>query len=716
MSNIISASPQVVLLGTDDKSGRIVTPERDPIPQHLPKFFLFTEKGTTKPSLVGGAKMLQSYGVRSFDKLQPYFNHATLFATNIVSQANTLMVQRVIPDDANPEANFTLYMDILADKVPNYLRNSDGAIATDADGNKLVDTVTPEIDGHKIKYIKEYNPSGLTLGNSTSKTGKMTDADGNTSTMFPILDLKAKYQGEFYNNVGIAIESIPQASIPSTIISEAKILPYKIRLVERESKKATAVVQKSLYGENSVMFALKPNAINPTTEAGFDLNAVFPEQWSNETDPLMPLKYSDYENIHVYYDNVKSIADNLMALEKEHVTTVPALWNDGNESDTLSWFDFTTDDKIILEEQEMFLIDIFSSKSSKNVKYFTLIHEDETEVPNTDTDREVQISAQTPLFLEGGSNGTMDNEMFETLVTREMAKYLDPDSEVMDMAINVESIIYDSGFTLTTKKELCNFIALRKDTMVMLSTHDASLGVMNLPLSDERSIAVNLKTRLQLTPESDYFGTKVMRGVIVGGTGLLSDGSRKERVPALLEIAVKSAMYMGAGSGEWKGIYKFDSAPGSIIKDIKDIEPSFIPAGVKPVLWNSGMVWSQPFDRRQYFFPAIQTVYEDDTSVLNSYFTVMAICTLNKIAAESWRNFTGTSSMSQAQLADAVVAFVNNRVANKFDNRFVIIPEVEFTEADNQRGYSYNLVSKIYAENMKTVCISRVEAWRMSDL
>jgi len=710
--NILNASPQAILLGTDDKSAVIVTPERDPIPQHLPKFFLFAQKGQTVPSLVGGAKMLATYGATSFDKLSKYYNHATLFATSIAGEANTLMVQRVVPDDANPESNFTLYVDILEDDVPNYLRNSDGSLVPDGSGGYEVDSDKETIRGHRIKYIKAYSPEGLTLGTSVSTEGTMEDADGNKSTMIPVLDFKAKYQGEYYNNVGIAIESLLQSKIPGTIITKEKVLPYKLKLVTRPSKKESFVTQKSLYGEESVMFSLKQNAINPTTEAGFDLDAVFPEQWSNETDPAMPLKYSDYENVHVYYSNVEKILGTIMELEKEYVSSEIKTWHDGMDASTLSWFDFTTDVKEDLQEDELHLIGLFNCKSSKLVRYFTMVHDD-AEVESSDVMREIQVSSTTPIFLEGGSDGTLSNEMYETLVVREMQKYLDPDSEVMDMAVNVESIMYDSGFTLATKKELCNFIALRKDTMVMLSTHDASLGEKFLPLSDERAIAVNLKTRLKLTPESDYFGTKVMRGVVVSGTGLLTDGSIKTRVPQLLEIATKSAAYMGAGSGEWKHVNMFDRAPGNIISNQKDLQPAFIPAGVKPALWNAGMVWSQPFDRRQYFFPAIQTVYENDTSVLNSYFTVMAICTLNKIAAEAWRNFTGESDLSSAQLADAVVAFVNDRIANKFDGRFVIHPEVQFTTADKQRGYSWSLVTKIYAHNMKTVMVSRVEAYRL---
>jgi hypothetical protein len=101
---------------------------------------------------------------------------------------------------------------------------------------------------------------------------------------------------------------------------------------------------------------------------------------------------------------------------------------------------------------------------------------------------------------------------------------------------------------------------------------------------------------------------------------------------------------------------------------------------------------------------------------LNSWFTVAAICTLERIADWTWRNFTGSTALTQAEFAQAVVDFYNINVAGRFAGMFVIIPEVIITDADEQRGYSYNLVVKIYSPNMKTVQVVTIEAHRMSDL
>ena len=100
-------------------------------------------------------------------------------------------------------------------------------------------------------------------------------------------------------------------------------------------------------------------------------------------------------------------------------------------------------------------------------------------------------------------------------------------------------------------------------------------------VANESAIATLLKNKLKLMPDSDYFGTPVMRGIVSMGSGMLSDDSHPYRVPQLLEIAVKAAKYMGAGNGAWKTGYAFDRFPGSNVTVLKDLEPSFIPDGAK---------------------------------------------------------------------------------------------------------------------------------------
>ena len=348
-----------------------------------------------------------------------------------------------------------------------------------------------------------------------------------------------------------------------------------------------------------------------------------------------------------------------------------------------------------------------SAVSSKNVPYHSFL----LEATGADA---VRLSENSVVYATGGSDGTMNEELFADLVSEEVAEYANPNSQLLNAAVHCESVIIDSGFPLATKYELIKFIAIRKDTAVILATHDV-LGEVLTP-SEESSIAIALRTRLQLYPESEMHGTHVTRGMVVGHSGEFMDSKYPKRLPLTLELAKKAADYMGAGDGRWKSGLSFDSAPLSEVTSFKNVNATFKPDSVRNVDWKNCLVWVQSFKRRSVFFPALKTVYDDDTSVLNSFFTMMACVELEKVGFRAWQNFTGSDRRTNPVLKKDVEKYINDDIKDRFDGRFVIIPEVYFTLADVQRGYSWSTRIKIYAANMKTVNTFELEAYRRDDL
>ena len=77
---IVNAAPMVIDLGTQDLSTRKLPRETDAVPQHLPKFYLFTRKGPDTPQLVVGNERDNMYGAESFGINSAYATHATVFA------------------------------------------------------------------------------------------------------------------------------------------------------------------------------------------------------------------------------------------------------------------------------------------------------------------------------------------------------------------------------------------------------------------------------------------------------------------------------------------------------------------------------------------------------------------------------------------------------------------------------------------------------------
>jgi len=694
MPPLVNASPAYYLQGASDLGSVPLPITRDAIPQHVPLIFTFAEKGTTKKLLATGAGAIANYGANTFNVDSAYFGHTTRFAKEMYGAANACMHQRVTPTDAGAPANVVLYIDILHEPVGTPTRNPVTGLIT-----RAVGTTVP---GNHIKFVTE--PAVGAFGSAVTKPGTFTNVAGTaTSTMYPIYETRANAAGIYYNNNGL-ITSPLGANLDTNIANASKAMTYSLALVNRPTAGGSPVVRKSLFGEQSVKFTLMNNVTDPVTGTKVDLKSVFDNNWFNETDPLLPIAYNEYEGIHVYY------AEIALALGVLHTGEIPQV-----TATNLHWYDYTSAVPAVLGT-ESGLIDILALATTKGVPYATIVKASAT-LPSTLTAGQqiVNLGAKAPIYQQGGSDGTLTNAMFETVVGTEMAKYLDPNSSVMDNAVNVETHLYDSGFTVPFKPTLLNFMGLRKDAAVALSTHDDALAVP-LPLSAARAVAAVLKTAALMFPESDYFGTPTARAIIASGAERLHSDVTKAFHAMTFEIGIKTARLMGAGNYKWNAVNNFDHGPEATLSAGYDYQPSFIPEGVKPTLWNDGMIWAQPKDMHTYFIPAMQTVYTNDTSPLNSWLTVCALVSLNRVASDAWREFTGTATMSDAVFKDAVLSYLQTRLEGIFDGLLTVIPTVIIDQKDAQRGFSWQIAYRLYAGTMKTAMVSYTEVYRLNAL
>jgi len=698
--NIINAAPMVIDLGTQDLSTVQLPRVPDSVPQHLPKFYLYTQKGPTTPQLVSGAERINMFGQASFDYPGPYANHATIFSNLVDAQGNEQMIQRVVPDDAGPAANFLMSLDVLPTQVPLYQRNSDGSYALDANGAPIPTGVS--VAGYKVKWVvtNQTTVAGLQseFGQATIQPGDQVDTTVTPnvqSQRYPIFEFQASSQGAWGNLAGIrmwAPTAINNTSFPSTMMETLRAYPFYFAMVQAPNALTSPSVVPTILTDQYVETVFKPQSTDPTTGAQLYVGDVLIQSYQNVTDPTYPPVYGNFSQMAIYQNNLNLLLQEFYTSE---ATQIPP-----PNSPSSAWFDITTN------PNDLYLMNIASFVSSQNVPYATIIPVSAT--------NSVTMSQYTNIMAGGGSDGTMNDANFNASVQNYLLQYLDPTNPVQDLARNVESIFYDSGYMLATKEAMCAVISQRHDVFVVLSTYDVTQP--QLTQAQEMSVAITLRTRLQMFPESTYFGTPVMRGMIVGYSGTLLNSTYTKPLPLTAEIAIKSAIYMGASNGAWKSGYNFDGAPGSVLQYMVNPTIQWLPATVRNQAWSVGLNWVQSFDRRSVFFPAYKTVYNDDTSVLNSYFTAMAICQLNKVAHAAWRQFSGVSNLTNIQLATKTNDFITAQTQGKFDKRFVIQPAAFFTDMDVARGYSWTVPIKIYADNMKTVMTTYVQAYRMSSL
>ncbi len=688
VSRIVNAAPMVIDRGTQDLSEVQLPISLPQVPQHCPKFYFYAQKGPITPVLTGGNNMVNIYGKDSFDLRKKYANHATVFINGVNATGNLMMMQRLVPDDAGPNATINLSLDVLPTTVNQYQRNSDGSIYLSSVGQPVVTGTTT---GFKIKWVLSYNAASAPLGTLAVNTGTQTDpTTGLTSQLYPIFQFEVGSPGNYGNNCAIRLWAptlISDPDMDTNILINNRAYPIYLSVYKRPNSRTAPTAVETLTGDDRVTSVYAPGIIDSLTDQLIYVQDNFIQSYQSLNNPNQPVTYGDFGSMYTYQSNIDTLLTQFFNTEVPFITT---------------YTDFTSN------PEDMYMFNMISGLNSNGAPYTTLQLVDDSD--------SVRLTNYANVYAQGGSDGTMSDPLFDQLVQQAVSDYGNPNSPLLDLATNVESIMYDSGFSLATKQAMTNFIAIRKDTFLCLSTFTSfNDGGQQLTESEENSIAIALRTQLQMYPESSYFGTPVMRAMIVGRNGKLLNSPWTNRVPLLYEVAVKSARYMGAADGAWTSGFDFDMAPGNVINSMYDINITFVSAQNRNNDWDVGLNWVQAFDIQSYFFPALKTVYDNDTSVLNSYFTALAIGQLNKVAHSAWRQFTGVSHLDNAELADAVNQFVNDNTQGRFDERFVIVPDTLFTEMDILRGYSWTLPIKIYAPNMKTVMTTYVQAYRISD-
>jgi hypothetical protein len=707
-AQIVNGAPMTIMLGTQDLSTQQVTPTPLQIPQHLPLVFVYAQQGPTTTELVSGVDLTNMYGELTWDLRQPWANHATVLANTVNAQGNAMRIQRMQPVDAAPPATLRLYLDVLPINVPQYQRNSDGSFTTNSSGDSVPVTSGATAPGYLVKWVLTQIDYTTTDGVTTNDFGSAeivagdltyTGATG-TSQRYPVLDMAVPSFGSYGNSNGIRLwapTTESSAPLNANYLEDDFVYPFRIACVQQSSSTGTAQVVPTLDGAQYLDFTFKPNVIDLDTDSQISLTDIFIPGWQLLNNPNGTAdQFGPFGQLAVYNNNIATLVAQFYAAEY------------AVNSQLGTYSDFTG------ATGEMWLFNFVGGTSSQNAPYSTFV------INTSDTDA-AYLSQASNLYAAGGTDGTMSDTLFAELVSNAIAVYADLTNPVMDMVGAPESIFWDSGFPLATKQALAQFISQRKDTFVALSTFSTLSPV--LTSSEESSMAVALKSYLQQFPESEYYGTPTMRGMIVPGsgtlTGVLYSGMTdtvNTNLPLTIELASKAAAYMGAGNGKWKSGFAFDSVPGSEIDLFSNINVTFWPATVRNTDWTNGMVGVELYGYRQAYFPALKTIYDNDTSVLNSFFNAVAICFLEKIGDMARRTFSGITSMTNAQLITAVNKYVSNSVNGIFDSRFVITPVTTITGQDAQRGYSWTLAIQAYMPNMKTVATLSVQSYRLDSL
>lgn len=669
-----------------------------------------------------------------------------------------------------------------------YQNASGGAVAFDTDpesvtfGDPVNETQIDLVDGYRLVWKKNVNTSlvgepfggadiasGLTPPSSmfTTVSGSPVYADCKM-VRYPIMDLEVSNFGEWGNNVGLRL------SAPTTddytpgdtaTMKATKAFLYRLMCVEKSKTTNTATIVETNGGDLSIDLAFKRNVVHPITNQVLSINETFIDHWQDITSVGVPPKYGPFGKIHIYEDNIDTLLNLLVngedgvahsartgtdhtagpdspndveVLPLNPITIIPGEkeWDSGNAyaGDNFG----RTSDLAFSKTANLHLMNPFTTIDLNGVPFETV------EVKTSGVTGAISFSENTTHYASLGYDGlananlpnarVLDLQEYDALVGAYFLAFgNDSTVPLLDEAKYPISAVWDSGFSINTKKALLTPISRRKDIYTVLSTQaiaeyqdpNAAYDAITNPfilataantVSTENSIAVALKNYAALFPESVIDGTAACRAIIIGQTGRLIDNSIPDMLPLTLDFADKVSKYMGASNGRWVSEFSFDESPRNQVSLFRNVSLPWKSEVNYTKDWDAGLVWAQNYDRQSMFFPAFQTVYPDDTSVLNTFMTMAACVELEHVVQRCWRDLTGGSKLTREQFIDRSNQLIVERTRDRFDARYVIIPETFFTEADSARGYSWSCKVHIYANNMMTVGTFTIVAHRMEDL
>lgn len=494
----------------------------------------------------------------------------------------------------------------------------------------------------------------------------------NVDSCLPIITIEAADPGEWGNYVGIEIFKAPDAQ-QNTIGIETGCVVYEAVVMVEDETTGQRTPLPNIYGSDTTYFTLKPDSIYNGVNYFFD--DVMKDHYIQPLDSLTRQPWFSNFHFHVETAVATSMGEDYWAYDY--------LNNVGANS-----------------------LNIFRRNKS--------------------------------WFCKGGSDGfpndtgsvihgRLDKQRRYDDAVRNWLLTVDETNPLSDYAKYPFSTVWDTGFTKETKLVLPNLQRYRKDVWIACSAvshyryiDDPVTGdtvfepapVLDTP--EAISLAAYYKTMLSLNMESIEYGTPFLRGILTMQDGL-NKRFGKKRQSIILAIYEMVCAYCGSSSGKWVHDKSFDSEEYNNLTGWHDVSCTYLPPVPKEQAWDNGVIYAQNKSLESLFFPMFQTVYPNDTSVLNDMFLMMACCHIQHVLYKAWARTTGNTRDDPDEIADYIDDYIDTELNGVFDSRFRIETKTTYNPIDKLNGFSWTTETFIYSNMTRHSATFSIVARRMSD-
>lgn len=693
MTAFSNAAPKVVFSGINDQSRGTNVRDPETYPQHLPLVHLFTQTGPTSATLVNAnsASFNDIFGSQTLDRRGKFFNLQSLLTETMLGEGNAVFVKRLKPEDAPAPARIIVAIDLVEDDIQqrttalsgfNYPGNVDDTLVFDDDGNPVM------VEGYRARIVLIEDNASLVGSQKIVAGSFVSERDGTQSQIYPLFELPASFFGSQGNLLGLRIwPTTVNDSIPFDEKTTEAFMTrlFRMQFLKRDSATSSPVIMRTALDEEYVDVSFMPGVYSESTNKEFYAPEVATQAYADDgiDSGTVPL-YSPFSEMHVYQENIEAIQQ--MIYDRELAVNPMA------EPDLLGPGQ----------------VDFLSGRDLDGDYYHSIFFEGPLKGG-------LLVGQETTIYATGGGDGTTSLAEYEKLVVREALNFGDLDDQYDNLPVYPFSVVYDTGLTMDGKYALMTILGRRRDVKLRFTPYVESEGRMPTK-SEERSRTQALMARLRAYPESTLYGTPVCRAEIIQQVGRLAGGGYTKPVPQLLDYARAWARFAGAGTGIMREGADIDVSPNNRVELVKDLNVKFFNERTQSDLWENGATYSLSYDRRSQYYPALHSVYSDDTSVLVSPITV-SICTdIMRLIHRVHANLSGNAKLTKAQFIERSDNMILQMVSGRYNGRVQVVPRTYFTAADDERGYSWHCEVAVYANNPRTTMVFDLVTRRMDDL
>lgn len=728
------------------------------LPVHRPLYILRTQEGKAGVPIwcADRTAVAKNFGEQTLNLSNPkYRSLQTYFISKTMSNpegGNGAFIVRAIDESAKAAA-IVLEAHVKRAEIIQYEMDSSGNRVIDLDpdsghygqykiktkkgnpeqvqvfddkGNPVLDdqdqpvyeTVTPDVPVTEQGVEIEYKVRELTSFEDPAKLQVQYSAETTGANIYPILVLVANNPGEYGNDLGFRFfYRTSENSVASTILYQSIMNSFSV--VRREYDSSTSNVIPDIYERNYVTFTANPDAIDPETNIRQDMDSRITSAFEVDS-ATTSFPYT----VYTYEQNLQLIGKDV--IKNESFVSLRA-------------GDLGFDESNFKKDMSGYMIDVLSGMNIDGVPYdhvhvigrgYSLSKPNQygNQYPVVDalSDDTAALDVSSDIWLENGDDGQYSNFTTlkdiperDNLIDEYIHSYLNLkiNKEIVDKFRYPFTHIYDCGFSLTTKFAMIDFLDIRDDIAIELSTqvlfpNTWAINVpANITINDYAKDVENggvLRQRALMMKESILKNTDCMRCSIYTQTGIPVGSDYNEPVPFTFWSAMKHAQY---GNATYMALQEPRGLPYSNNDYFRTWEWINYNERSKELTWNAGLNYCQHSDMSRIFYPALRTVYPHETSVLVDQWVVDALVYTKHECRKAWAKFTGRNDR-QESIQAAIKEYLENILSSLYGGKYDFTVLVYQTEEEAKIGYIEHVKLTLTFPATKRVFVFDIEVNR----